>query len=215
MEVIIMAQRPYFYVSDLYVSRRIAEFEWFAGFAVSQQQKSIASFHSELRSMGFNPLEVSTKSTDALGRKLSAFNLELDGHKIECIYQSSKVFRNGGPYTDLLEKSPKDAKRDERLRTSGELTKYSYRGEDWSLIPKTLFYDFIYYEAVRQSLTQEELEQLMEYDAFTDIAFNPNKSLNTQARSVAVVAFVYSRFGSLPAFGRDEFLEIHRKIVIA
>ena len=38
---------------------------------------------------------------------------------IENVYQAGKVFENGCQYTDLILISPKDAKRDERLKNSG------------------------------------------------------------------------------------------------
>ena len=166
-----------------------------------------------IRIRGKKPLEISTKSPVPLGVKMSAFNLKLDGITLECVFQSSKVFEHGGPYTDLLEKSPKDAKRDERLRSSGELTGFRYQGMDWALRPTTAFYDYIYYQAIRQTLSEEELKELIEYDAFTDIEFNDRKSRNTQARSAALVCTVYRMNGKLPEMTPEEFLECHKKIV--
>ena len=72
-----MAERLYFYTNGEVVRNQTASFEWFAGFAVSQKQKSIASFHEMIRIRGKKPLEISTKSTVPLGVKLSAFNLKL------------------------------------------------------------------------------------------------------------------------------------------
>ena len=207
-----MAERPYFFVKDGHVRTGRADFEWFAGFAVSQKQKSIASFHQAITRMGKEPLEVSTKSPVVLGRELSAFHLKLDGHYLENIFQSSKVFSAGGPYTDLLEVEPKAAKRDERLRSSGRLVRFSYNGTDWPLEPKTLFYDYIYYNAVRSTLKAEELEEVKRYTAFTDIEFNPEKSLNTQARSIAIVRAILDMYGELLAFTPEEFTRLHREI---
>jgi hypothetical protein len=98
------------------------EFEYFNGFAVSQKQKSIRSMHENVNKMdkSLQILEVSTKSTNPTGVALSAFNLkfyEINTDKeypLENIFQSSKVFERGGPYRDLLNVHPKDAKRDER-----------------------------------------------------------------------------------------------------
>ena len=41
-----------------------------------------------------NTLEISTKSENDFGQKLSAFVLKLDGVLLECVFQSSKVFEN-------------------------------------------------------------------------------------------------------------------------
>lgn len=208
-----MAERPYFYVNENGVYRRDTEFEWYAGFSAAQKQKSIHSLHGEIERHGRKPLEVSTKSESLLGKKLSAFNLELDGYPLENIFQSSKVFEKGGPFPDILEMKPKDAKHDERLQTSGKLIKFQYHDTDWPLIPKTLFYDFLYYNAVRACISEEELKELSGYDAFTDIEFNPNKSLNTQARSVAMVTYVFQKNGCLPEMDEEQFLQLHKDIV--
>lgn len=204
-----MAERLYFYVQNGRVRKGRVEFEWFPGFAVSQKQKSIASMHRAISGKGGKPLEVSTKSTVETGRKLSAFNLRLDGHYLENIFQSGKVFSNGGPYTDLLEAAPKDAKRDVRLKNSGRLVKFTYNGTDWPLEPKTAFYDYLYYNAVRNSIPAGELEELKQYDAFTDIEFNANKSINTQARSIAIVRLVLEMYGELPEMAPEEFIKMH------
>ena len=208
-----MAERFYYYTENGSVRKRRAEFTWYSGFALSQKQKSIDSFHTEIKRQGRNPLEISTKSAVPLGVKLSAFNLELDGHLLECVFQSSKVFEKGGPFADLLEVSPKDAKRDERIKFSGKLTGFQYQGEDWPLEPKTVFYDWLYYNAVRSTFSNEELEELAQYDAFTDIEFNANKSLNTQARSAALVVLLFKQYKKLPALTKTDFLDLHRQLV--
>ena len=52
------------------------------------------------------------------------------------------------------------------------------------LIPRTAFYDWLYINALMENA--DLAEQVMEYDAFTDIEFNPNKSINCQARAAAL-----------------------------
>lgn len=208
-----MAQRPFFYSRDGYIRQADVDFTWYSGFAVSQKQKSIMSMHEAIKREGYIPLEVSTKSQDELGRKLSAFNLKLDGHYLENIFQSSKVFVEGGPYTDLLEVEPKTAKRDERLKSSGSLVCFRYKEADWPLLPRTAFYDYIYYCAARETLSEEDLSKLRKYTAFTDIEFNPNKSMNTQARSIAIVRLILDKYGELPTMTRDGFLKFQESCV--
>ena len=151
-------------------------------------------------------MEVSTKSPDVLGVKLSAFTLRLNGHTLENVFQSAKVFERGGPYLDLLDVPPKAAKRDERLRTSGRLTAFRYQGVDFPLEPRTLFYDYIYLSAVKESLSKPEIEQIAQYNCFTDIEFNPAKSLNTQARTAALLRLLLDEYQCLPDFSRDSFM---------
>ena len=148
--------------------------------------------HNEYRRIYDNNaklLEVSSKSEDELGVRLSAFNLLMyvsslnKSVPVECVFQAGKVFENGGPYLDLLEKSPRDAKRDDRLGNSGKLLAFEFEGERFPLEPKTYFYDYIYIKALKEN--PELADRLLEYDGFTDIVFNPEKSINCQAKACA------------------------------
>lgn len=212
-----MANRPAYSINNGKVIRKDYDFQWFAGFAPSQKQKSITSLHDAIIKTDSNakPLEISTKSTVELGQKLSAFNLRLNGHTLENIFQSSKVFANGGPYRDLLDVPPKDAKKDERLRNSGELTSFNYNGKDFPLEPKTVFYDYIYISAVRESLTTDEIQQIKDYTCFTDIEFNPQKSINTQAKTVAIIRLMLDMYGEIPELDIDDFIVFHKQFVNA
>ena len=192
------------------------EFKYFTGFAISQKQKSIGSFHSAIRALniGYNPLEISTKSTELLGQKLSAFNLTYYHNgaylPIECIFQSSKVFENGSQFTELMFLSPRDAKRDERLRNSGRIVKFKFDDEDWATEPKTMFYDWIYIVALASN--SHLVQEVVKYNAFTDIEFNHEKSINCQARSVAIFVSLYKN-GKLNEClaSKDKFKEIYKK----
>lgn len=191
-------------------------FEWFPGFAVSQKQKSIESLHAAIRKTDADarPLEVSTKSKLLIGGKLSAFHLKLHQNTLENIFQSAKVFEKGGPYPDLLQVSPKEAKRDKRLRDSGPLKAFQYQGEEFPLFPRTVFYDYIYIAAVKESLTPAEISEISNFDYFTDIEFNPAKSLNTQARAVSIIRLLLDEYGRLPDLSKDAFIQYHKEHVV-
>ena len=188
-----MAKRPVF-VPNMngfpFVEVIEIEFEWFSGFAKSQAQKSIASQHSVAQALGITPvLEISSKSVDPLGVSLSAFNLILNvpnqlEMSVECAFQGSKVFENGGPYTDLYSVSSRDAKTDPRIRNSGDVIAFRFLGEDFPVTPKTAFYDWLYISALWQNPVLST--SLTDYNAFSDIAFNPEHSLNCQACSAAI-----------------------------
>ncbi|HXG11598.1 MAG TPA: hypothetical protein VNK04_17720 [Gemmataceae bacterium] len=167
----------------------VLDFDWYPGFAKSQAQKSIASLHAAARERGLSPvLEISSKSDTALGVALSAFNLtlQLGGRtmSVEAAFQGSKVFEHGGPFHDLYSGSSRDAKTDERIRSSGQLIGFNLLGEEWPTEPQTCFYDWLYITALAQH--PELAREVVEFKAFSDIAFNPEKSLNCQARSAAV-----------------------------
>lgn len=215
-----MAKRPIFIAessgSNL-VRVQSVEFTWHAGMAMSRRQMSMRSLHQAAQSLHpeVRILEVSRMSDNPVGEKLSAFNLTLGHPKsgrdvpLECAFQSSKVFEGGGPFQDLLCASPADAKRDIRLQQSGHLIGFQYNGECWPKEPLTAFYDWIYIHALREK--PKLAEAVLQYDVFTDIVFNPSKSINCQAGAVALfVALV--RAGKLDAAlsSRDAFLTLEQ-----
>lgn len=190
-----MATRPIFLpqkVGDLLVRTEFVDFDWSPGMAVTQKQKSISSLHAAAinNDLCAHPLEISSKSENPLGVSLSAFNLKGSTRKrdqvftVETLYQSSKVFERGGPYRDLLGASSRDAKKDDRIRESGRLIGFNLFGEKWPLEPKTAFYDWVYLNTLAKN--DHLADELGQYDAFTDIEFNPKKSINCQAYSVAL-----------------------------
>lgn len=211
-----MAQRPAFFIRQGKVVSDMYSFEWFSGFAVSQKQKSIKSLHNAIIKTDVNakPLEISTKSMENIGTKLSAFNLKINNYALENIFQSSKVFEKGGPYLDLLDRLPKEAKRDERLRNSGILKAFRYQNEEFPLIPQTVFYDFIYITAIKESFTIDEINEILNYNYFTDIEFNPAKSINTQARAAALLRLIVEEYGCLPDFNKKDFILYHKEHII-
>lgn len=196
--------------SFLKIVRKNFGFEFNPGFSVTQKRKNIIALH---KAIGENALEVSTKSEEELGRKLSAFNLKLNGIPLECVFQASKVYQYGGPYKDLLNVSPKDAKRDERHKSSGKLIYFEYEGKRFPLEPKTFFYDFIYIKAVKECIPLEEVKDIVQYSHFMDIEFNPKKSINCQAKSVAIIKAMLMVFGEVPHINDiEEFKKFYKVI---
>lgn len=188
-----MATRPIFVpnptlnhlIEEVYI-----DFTWTKGFSKSRVQERILNLHDAASRRGIGPvLEISTKSPLEIGAKLSAFNLSFSTKEgivmtVESAYQGSKVFERGGPYQDLYDLAARRAKRDTRLRTSGRVVGFRLLDEDFPIQPETIFYDWLYCTALSQ---HPELEhELLKYRAFSDIAFNPKKSINCQARSAAL-----------------------------
>jgi len=196
-----MAIRP-FYMStnnkNSFVKSEEIEFQWFSGFSVQQKQKSIQSLHTEIskkyKISTDKILEVSSKSENILGVQLSAFNLGYildNGGKlsVECMFQASKVFEHGGPYSEILKMSSLEAKKYPKLKTSGKLLYFLRKNEKWELEPKTAFYDWIYLNTLKYNTSL--IQELIKYEVFTDIEFNPKKSINCQASSVALFVSLY------------------------
>ena len=133
-----MANRPVFVVSlnQQYYIRENIDFQFFSGFSDKQKKRSINSLHEAYLKKNSNKkiLEISSKSDNELGIKLSAFNLMIktkngNTFSVESAFQASKVFEKGGPYKDLLEVSSRAAKKDERLKNSGKIIAFSIDGK--------------------------------------------------------------------------------------
>src|SRR5206468_117595 len=110
---------------------------------------------------------------------------------LECAFQGSKVFETGGPYTDLYAADSRTAKRDARIRNSGRLIRFVFEDKEYPIIPPTVFYDWLYIRALFPH--REWLTRLQQCVGFTDIEFNPEKSLNCQARSCATFVSLQKR----------------------
>lgn len=195
-----MATRPIFLPTHdeaLLVREVRAEFHWNPGMAVSQKRKNVAALHKSALEMGFGPLlEISSASETELGRRLSAFNLKiLVGDReipFESAYQGSKVFSHGGPYFDLYDVDARTAKKDTRLRSSGRIIEFQFLEERFPSNPPTAFYDWMYICTLYPHADWLE-RNIRHFAGFTDIAFNPERSLNCQARACAIFLSLYRR----------------------
>ncbi|WP_058371590.1 DarT1-associated NADAR antitoxin family protein [Fulvimarina pelagi] len=191
-----MAERPIFIPASEkqgYVTRVDFDIPWAGGFAEVQKRKNISALHQAAAGAGYKPLlEISTKSDEVAGRHLSAFHLKVETSygplPMENAFQGSKVFQNGGPFTDLYDVEPKVAKRDPRLRESGALVGFIFEGREFPIFPKTVFYDWLYLSALfpHREWLRWRIDGEMSYAGFTDIEFNPSKSINCQAKTCAL-----------------------------
>ena len=186
-----MANRPVYAVG---MERNLCqvhgvEFTWHKGLAKIQRLRNSLSLREAFleRKPGLNVLEVSRFSDSPLGEKLSAFNLMIttkEGKKmpVECAYQGSKIIKGYGHLSDLYDVTAMEAKKDPR-HSGSQLLGFAFDGEEFGLHPRSGFYNWLYIRALAEN--QELAVQLMEYDAFTDIAFNPEKSSSCQAEACA------------------------------
>ncbi|NKF07115.1 hypothetical protein J1C67_00030 [Clostridium gasigenes] len=208
-----MASRPAWTIRDNKIVIDHFDFKWNGGFSVVQKQKNIVALHESIKEKhNSEVLEVSSKSENELGENIGAFNLKSGDYYLENIFQAAKKYENGGPFIDLLNVLPRDAKRDERHGTSGDLFSFIYKEEEWLLEPKTAFYDFIYIRTLVEAHGKEI--DLAPFQWFTDIEFNPKKSINCQARSVVI----YKLLKQLDKFylleSKDKWIEFHKQYVV-
>lgn len=194
-----MANRPVF-IPNLTGSQlaheRSFEFNWSAGFAESQKKKNIVALHTAAKRAGLeNLLEISTKSDEEVGRRLSAFSLKLnlDGftYPLESVYQGSKVFERRGPFPEIFDLQPREAKRFIREIDAGNLIGFELKGKRFPLSPKNAFYDWLYIRALAEH--SEWIAANVDYDGYTDIEFNPEKQVNCQARAFAELKSLSAR----------------------
>ena len=196
-----MAERPVFKVvkgvgSPIQVQS--VEFQWFPGLSLSQKRKSVESLHANAKEhLGIERvLEVSTKSPQ------------------RGAYQGSKVFEKGGPFPDLFGMSPRDARKDRRLVEHGALRGFRFCGQDWGLTPGTAFYDWLYINALNKK--RDLAIKALDFDAFTDIEFNPERQRSCQARSIALFVSLHRR-GKIALgvpIGKEDFLGMVRDLKV-
>ena len=170
-----------------YVKAIDLEVHWYSG----QPQKSINSFHQAAKKNGVSPvLEISRESTSPLGVSLCAFNLTFrvpNGQtvSVECAFQGSKVFENGGPYHELYSVPPSEANNDSRLRYSGRLIAFNFFGKEYPIESKDEFYNRLYITALKQE-GRHFARRLQKFEGFSDIGFNPQRANNCPARATAL-----------------------------
>ena len=192
------ATRPLFLPDSLgvLVREQFVTFAWHPGMTLSQLQRSVDDFHEEAARLDISPvLEVSTRSRSPLGVSLSAFNLRLQTSMIErpvtieAAFQSSKLYLNQGAPTYLLEwEDGRDIKARVREFQGEPITGFRFEEADWPLTPTTAFYDYLYLRGLRDLCNDNDdvEDEILSYRGFSDIAFNPKRSLNCQARSLAL-----------------------------
>ena len=211
-----MAYRPVFYGDAFGYKKHMIDFEFFTGFSLSQKQKSIQSLHNSIirNFPGRKILEVSSKSLDEIGRQASAFNLNVilksgKEFSVEQIFQGSKKFRRGGSQLHLIDQmTSKELKKYiGKLHQVDELVSFESFGQIFPLKPQTFFYNWLYINSLHKN--QFLANQIINYDTFTDIEFNPNKSKNCQAEACSIYVYLYkSNLLDYALSSKENFLQV-------
>lgn len=174
------------------------EFKWYPGLSVVQRRRSIVSLQQAY--LEDHPdgkvIEVTTKSLNHIGEQFSPFYLtvKVDSGRevpVETVYHACKVYENAGPYTDILEKEPGHAKKDPRGKNSGKLTGFLFDGIEFPPDPRAFFFCWLYIRALREH--PDQAKELLNYNAFTDILFNPKKGFVNQAMACAIYVSLVKR----------------------
>ena len=170
-------------------------FTWHPGLAPARKRLNAAAMHAAIHETLpelHRPLEVSSKSQVPLGVSLSAFNLTVASPKsggvvcVESLYQASKVFATGGPYPQLYIRPAREVRQALKRHAGQPLMAFDLHGVRWPLEPRQSFYCWVYCQTLHRN--PGLAAALGSYDCFTDIEFNPARSVNCQAYAVALYA---------------------------
>ena len=170
-----------------YVKGIDLEFHWYSG----HPQKSINSFHVAAKKNGISPLlEISRESTSLLGVSLCAFDLKFRAPNgqtvsVECAFQGSKVFENGGPYHELYSVPPSVANNNSRLWISGRLIAFDFFGKENPIESRDEFYNRLYITALKQD-GRYFARRLQEFEGYSDIGYNSQHVNYCSARATAL-----------------------------
>lgn len=194
-----MAKRLVFFLDqENNFTKKEYEFKWYAGFSKIQLQKSVNELQKHFLNDFPNKkiLEVTSASEDLIAKKLSAMNLQVmtsQGiYKVEQLFQAGKIFRNAGSQEKLLKLSSRKAKQENKVTNAhDELVEFKIFNTKFPLEPKTYFYNWIYMKALHQH--PNLVKEVVKYDAFTDIFFNSQKSINCQAQACSIYVSLLRR----------------------
>lgn len=167
-------------------------FPWSNGSKHQNIQAILDTFHDVYPEVP--ALEVSLASSQPEGVAAAAMKLPLHLEElgqdvpVGIVYEASKVFENGGPYTDLLQCSRQKVQKDARLQQSGRCTGYRLEGAEFSAEPHPYaFFNWLYGCALRQA--PEKAEGVLKFGAFSDLNLGSSKmDRNSPARAAAVYA---------------------------
>ena len=156
-----------------YCREQPVTFTWIKG----SKRQNIRAVHDAVHTTDpdVSILEVSSASVQPEGEAVSSLRLLLHLNSvtqdvpISTVFEAAKVFEHGGPFADLLTREPPKVHKDTRLRTSGELLRYSLEGSEYPTEPyPDSFFEWLYCRALKQF--PEKAEPLSRYNAFSDIA---------------------------------------------
>ena len=167
-------------------------FPWSNGSKHQNIQAILDTFHDVYPEVP--ALEISLASSQPEGVAAAAMKLpfHLEGLAqdvpVGIVYEASKVFENGGPYTDLLQCSRQKVRKDVRLQQSGRCIRYRLAETDFPVEPHPYaFFNWLYGCALRQA--PEKAEGVLKFGAFSDLDLGSSKKdRNSPARAAAVYA---------------------------
>lgn len=196
-----MAARPVFLTNQNkpYFSEYNVNFVYNNGFAPCQKKKNIIAIHNAFHKDNSDKkvLEISSKSFDEIGVKLSAFNLMLyveslgKSMPVEIMYHSGKIYKDSGRHLEILNMTPKESKKYLYQNKFGLIEYFVFENQRVEVDDFCDFYNWLYIKALLEN--EYISSELLKYEAFTDVEYNPSRSKNCQARSAAMFVSLYKQ----------------------
>ena len=162
-------------------------------------------------------LEISSRSSVAEGRALSAMSLLVQGsdgraRTLESVYQAAKDY-GLGPETRIEALNGFDAKRDSRRRAEGaahegrRLMGFRHQGLHWPAESGTAFYDHLWMTGALNRYGSRLKDLLNEYDGYSDCFFRPGAMRACQAAAAAAMSQLLTARERRPDPALDRALE--------
>ena len=132
-----------------YCREQPVTFTWIKG----SKRQNIRAVHDAVHTTDpdVSILEISSASVQPEGEAVSSLRLLLhldsvaQDVPISTVFEATKVFEHGGPFADLLTCEPPKVHKDTRLRTSGELLRYSLEESEYPTEPyPDSFFEWLY-----------------------------------------------------------------------
>ena len=209
LEVLMATRTICFPISGYpYCKEQPVTFTWIKG----SKRQNIRAVHDAVHTTDpdVSILEISAASVQPEGEAVSSLRLLLrldsvaQDVPISTVFEAAKVFEHGGPFADLLTCEPAKVHKDTRLRTSGELLRYSLEGNEYPAEPyPDSFFEWLYCRALKQF--PEKAEPLSRYNAFSDIAAaaDSKKYYGDSSRAAAIYVGLAAA-GKLPCIDSYE-----------
>lgn len=204
-----MAIRPLYLIqpdSNDWLKEHSIEFDWVSSeWNKEDMTENIAIFKENTEALEektkelfpeLNIIDISPYSSSEIGVALDGINLELivkdKKMKVESIYEGSKVFERSGPYQQLYMKPPRVARYDRRVYRRKDrkiITGFQFFGKYFFQTPQHYYYNWLYCNILHQH--QSLVEQVTEYDGFTDSTKQPKRSKTSSAEALAIYMSMY------------------------
>lgn len=153
--------------------------------------KTLSAFNLKLNNRPFECVFQEAKRF-----KINSVKTQFFTDKKECLDISDRLIEeNGVYYIEPQSDNPRELKsilKDfMKANKDAKISHFYYKDEIFEVDggvknSSSFFYDFLYFSALRDNFSQNELEQILEFNIFTDIEFNHKKSINCQARTCAL-----------------------------